>query len=58
MTLSASPYAVFMAEECVSDVVQYFVFGQCLRGAQKKLSTIRSSIKNKSGNSLKKGFSK
>ena len=58
MTLSASPYAVFKAEECVSDVVQHFVIGQCLRGAHKKLSTIRSSIKKKSGNSLKKAFSK
>ena len=56
MTPSASPYAVFKAEECVSAVAQPIGIGQCLRLAPKKLAPIRSSIK-KSSNSLSKGFS-
>ena len=58
MTLSASPYAVFKAEEWVSAVPQPIGIGQCLRLAPKKLAPMRSSIKKKGGNSLKKGFSK
>ena len=59
MTPSASPYAVFKAEEWVSAVAQPIGIGQCLRLAPKKLSPIRSSIKKKkSGNSLRKGYSK
>ena len=59
MTLSASPYAVFRAEEWVSAVAQPIGIGQCLRLTPKKLTPIRSSIKNKkNGNTLRKGFSK
>ena len=58
MTLSASPYAVFKAEEWVSAVAQPIGIGQCLRLTPKKLAPIRSSVKKKSGNSLRKGFSK
>ena len=58
MTPSASPYAVFRAEEWVSAVAQPIGIGQCLRLAPKKLAPIRYSVKKKSGNSLRKGFSK
>ena len=59
MTPSASPYAVFKAEEWVSAVAQPIGIGQCLRLAPKKLAPIRSSIKKKkNGNSLRKGYSK
>ena len=58
MTPSASPYAVFKAEEWVSAVAQPIGIGQCLRLTPKKLAPIRSSVKKKSGNSLRKGFSK
>ena len=58
MTPSASPYAVFKAEEWVSAVAQPIGIGQCLRLTPKKLAPISSSIKKKSGNSLRKGFSK
>ena len=58
MTLSASPYAVFKAEEWVSAVAQPIGIGQCLRLPPKKLAPIRSSVKKKSANSLRKGFSK
>ena len=58
MTPSASPYAVFKAEEWVSAVAQPIGIGQCLRLAPKKLAPMKSSIKKKSGNSLRKGFSK
>ena len=58
MTPSASPYAVFKAEEWVSAVAQPIGIGQCLRLAPKKLTPIKSSIKKKSGNSLRKEFSK
>ena len=57
MTPSASPYAVFRAEEWVSAVAQPIGIGQCLRLTPKKLAPIRYSVK-KSGNSLRKGFSK
>ena len=57
MTPSASPYAVFKAEEWVSAVAQPIGIGQCLRLTPKKLAPIRSSDK-KSGISLKKGLSK
>ena len=57
MTLSASPYAVFKAEEWVSAVAQPIGIGQCLRLSPKKLAPIRSSVKQKRGNSLRKGFS-
>ena len=58
MTPSASPYAVFKAEEWVSAVAQPIGIGQCLRVTPKKLAPIRYSVKKKSGNSLKKRFSK
>ena len=58
MTLSASPYAVFNAEEWVSAVAQPIGIGQCLRLTPKKLGQIRSSMKEKSRNSLRKGFTK
>ena len=58
MTPSASPYAVFKAEEWVSVVAQPIGIGQCLRLTPKKLAPIRYSVKRKSGNSLRKGFSK
>ena len=58
MTLSASPYAVFKAEEWVFPVAQPIGIGQCLRLTQKKVSPIRSSVKKMSGNSLRKRFSK
>ena len=58
MTPSASPYIVFKAEEWLTAVAQPIGIGQCLRLAPKKLEPIRSSIKKKSGNSLRKEFSK
>ena len=58
MTPSASPYAVFKAEEWVSAVAQPIGIGQCLRLTPKKLAPIRSSIKKKSVNFLRKRFSK
>ena len=58
MTPSASPYAVFKAEEWVSVVAQPIGIGQRLRLTPKKLAPIRSLVKKKSGNSLRKGFSK
>ena len=58
MTPSASPYAVFKAEEWVSAVAQPIGIGQCLRLAPKKLVPIRSSIRKKSDNYFRKGFSK
>ena len=58
MTPSASPYAVFKAEEWASSLPQPIGIGQCLRFTPKKLAPIRSSIKKKSGNPLRKGFSK
>ena len=58
MTLSSSPYAVFNAVEWLSPDPQPIGIGQCLRLTPKKLSPIRSSIKNKSGNSFRKGLPK
>ena len=58
MTPSASPYAVFKAEEWVSAVAQPIGIGQCLRLTPKKHAPISSFVKKKSGNSLRKGFSK
>ena len=58
MTPSASPYAVFKAEEWVSAVAQPIGIGQCLRLTPKKLVPIRSSIKNKNCISMRKGFPK
>ena len=58
MTPSASPYAVFKADEWVSAVAQPIGIGQCLRLTPKKLAPIRYSVKKRSGNSLRKGFSK
>ena len=57
MTLSASPYAVFKAEEWVSAVAQPIGIGQSLRLTPKKHAPFRSSIKNKSCISLRKRFS-
>ncbi len=58
MTPSASPYAVFKAEEWVSAVAQPIGIGQGLRLTQKILAPNISSVKKRSGNSLRKGFSK
>ena len=58
MTPSASPYAVFKAEEWVSVVAQPIGIGQCLRLTPKNHAPIRSSVKKISTNSLKKRFSK
>ena len=58
MTSSASPYVVFKAEEWMSAVTQPIGIGQCLHLAPKKLGTIRSSVKKKSGNSLRKRLAK
>ena len=58
MTPSASPYAVYKAEEWVSAVAQPIGIGQCLRLTPKKLSPMRYSVKKNSDNSLRKGFSK
>ena len=58
MTLLASPYAVFKAEEWVSSVAQPVGITQCLRLNPKKFAPIRSSIRKKSCNSLRRGFSK
>tara|TARA_B100000579_G_scaffold9873_1_gene7355 strand:- start:372 stop:572 length:201 start_codon:yes stop_codon:yes gene_type:complete len=58
MTPSASPYAVFKAEEWVSAVAQPIGIGQCLRLTPKKLAPIASSNKKKFENSLRKEFSK
>ena len=49
MTPSASPYAVFKAEEWVSAVAQPIGIGQCLRLTPKKIAPIRYSVKKKSG---------
>ena len=57
MNPSASPYALFKAEEWVSTVAQPIGIGQCLRLTPKKFSPIKSVIKKKSGNSMRKGFS-
>ena len=58
MTPSASPYAVFSAKEWASAVAQPIGIGQCLRLTHKKISPIKSFIKKKGGNSLRKTFSK
>ena len=58
MSPSASPYAVFKADEWVSAVAQPIGTGQSIRLTPKKLAPIRSSVKKKSGNCLRKGFSK
>ena len=58
MTLSASPYAVFKAEEWVSAAAQPIGIGQCLRLTPKKLAPIRSSTNKKSCISLRKRFPK
>ncbi len=58
MTLSASPYAVFKAEEWGSAVAQPVGIVQCLRLTPKKLAPIKSSIKKKNCKSLRKGFTK
>ena len=58
MTPSASPYAVFRAEDYVSILAEPIGIGQCLRLAPNEIAAIRPSIKKKSGNSLKKAISK
>ncbi len=58
MTPSSSPYAVFKPEDWVSALDQPIGIGQCLRLPPKKLAPSRSSIKKKSGNTLRKVFSK
>ena len=58
MTQSASPYAVFKADEWVSAVAQPICIYQCLRLTPKKLGSIRSSTNEKNRNSLRKTFTK
>ena len=58
MTPSASPYAVFKAEEWVSAADQPIYIGQCLRLQPKKLAPIRSSTGKKRDIFLKKEFSR
>ena len=58
MTPSASPYAVFRAEEWSTPVAQPIGIAQCLRLAPKKFVPIRSSINKKSRNCVIKEFSK
>ena len=58
MTPTASPYAVFKAEEWTSAVAQPIGIGQCLRLTPKKLAVIRTTCKKKRGKPLRKGFSK
>ena len=58
MTQAASPYAVFKADDWVSAVPTPICIDQCLRLTPKKLGPIRSSIKEKTRNSLRKGFTK
>ena len=58
MIPSASPYAVFRAEEWVSAVAQPIGIGQCLRLEPKKITPMKPSIYKKSRSSLKKAFSK
>ena len=58
MTPSASPYAVFKAEEWVSAIAHPVGIGQCLRLSPKKLAPIRSLVKKKSVDSLRRRFSK
>ncbi len=57
ITSFASPYAVFNAQQWVSAVAQPIGIGQCLPLIPRKLALIRSSLKMKSSNSLRKGFS-
>ena len=58
MTPSSSPYAVFKAEEWVSEVAQPIGIGQCLRISPKRHVRIKSPNQVSNGNSLKKTFSK
>ena len=58
MTPSASPYAVFRAEDWASNVAQPIGIDQCRRLDPKEITALRPSIKKKSGNSFKKSFSK
>ena len=57
MTPSASPYAVFRAEEWPSAVAQPIGIGQCLRLKPKKIVPLKSSLKKRIGSSLKKELS-
>tara|TARA_Y100001968_G_C18775674_1_gene444262 strand:- start:306 stop:506 length:201 start_codon:yes stop_codon:yes gene_type:complete len=58
MTPSASPYAVFKAEEWLSSVAQPIGIAQSLRLNPKKLAPIGSSMRKKSRITLRKEFSK
>ena len=58
MTLSASPYAVFKAEDWVPAVAQPIGINQCLRLTPKQVSAIRSSVGRKRGNSIGRLHSK
>ena len=58
MTSASSPYAVFKAEDWVSSVAQPIGIGHSQRLAPKTLLPIRSLIKKKGGNPLRKRFSK
>ena len=58
MTPSASPYAVFKADEWVSAVAKPIGIGQSLRLTPKKLVPVKSSERKKDRNILRKGFIK
>ena len=58
MAPSASPYALFKAEEWVSAVAQPIGIGQRHRLTPNKIVPIRSYLKKTIGNSLRKRFSK
>ena len=58
MISSASPYVIFRAEDLVTTVAQPIGIGKCIRLAPKKNTLIKSSLKKKSRNSLKKVLSK
>ena len=54
MTLSASPYALFRAEDRLPATAQPIGIGQCLRIAPKKYYRKNTSINKKSGTTLRK----
>ena len=56
MTPSASPYAVFIADDWVSVVAQPVDIFQCLRIPPMRITRIRSSIKKKSVQAFKKSL--
>ena len=56
MNPTASPYAVFRAEEWTSSVAQPIGIGQCLRLNPKGKVHFRASFKKNSTNALNKAF--